>query len=62
MKNKQIFFQIQWILVGLLCGFYDIYLKRVRNIFPRNMYTGLWVFRLSPTTMSALTCNIWQNT
>ena len=62
MKNKQEIFHIQWILVGLLCGFYDIYLKRVRNIYPRNMYTGLWVFRLSPTTMSALTCNIWQNT
>jgi len=42
---------IQWILVGLLCGLYDIYLKRVRNMYPRYMYTGLWVsfvFRLSP--------------
>ena len=48
MKNKQEIFHIQWILVGLLCGFYDIYLKRVRNTYPRNMYTGLWVFRLSP--------------
>ena len=48
MKNKQEIFHIRWILVGLLYGFYDIYLKRVRNIYPRNMYTGLWVFRLSP--------------
>ena len=61
-KQTRKFFHIRWILVGLLCGFYDIYHLRVRNIFPRNMYTGLWVFRLSPTTMSALTCNIWQNT
>ena len=66
MKNKQKKnVHIQWILVGLLFGLYGMYLKRVRNIYPRNMYTGLWVsfvFRLSPTTMSALTCNIWQNT
>ena len=57
MKNKQKNFHIRWILVGLLCGFYDIYLLRVSNIYPRNMYTGLWVscvFCLSPTTMDPI--------
>ena len=42
-----------------------MFFKRVRNIYLRNMYTGIWVpfvFRFSPTTVSALTCNIWQNT
>ena len=65
MKNKQTKFHIQWILVGLLFGLYDIHFTRVRNIYLRNIYTGLWVpfvFHFSPTIMSALTCNIWQNT
>ena len=38
MKNKQFFFHIQWILVGLLFGLYDIYFTRVRNIYLRNIY------------------------
>ena len=64
MKNKQKQkIHIQWILVGLLFGLCDIYFERVRNIYPHNMYTGLWVpfvFRLSPTTMSPLTWNTYE--
>ena len=50
-KTNKKKFHIQWILVGLLFGLNDRYLKRVSNIYPCNMYTGLWVsfvFRLSP--------------